>query len=36
MERTYIMTKPDAYERGLTDPCRRCIHALEDEEEKDE
>jgi len=36
-EEIYEGTVADAYERGLTDPCRRCIHALEeDTEEKDE
>lgn len=34
-EEIYEGTVADAYERGLTDPCRRCIHAL-DEDHKDE
>lgn len=37
-EEIYEGTVADAYERGLTDPCRRCIHALDDEDhdEKEE
>ena len=36
-EEIYEGTVEDAYERGLTDPCRRCIHALEeDHEDKEE
>ena len=35
-ETVYEGTVADAYERGLTDPCRRCIHALEDEDAHDE
>ncbi len=31
-ETVYEGTVRDAYERGLTDPCRRCIPELEDEE----
>jgi 4-amino-4-deoxy-L-arabinose transferase-like glycosyltransferase len=32
-EEIYEGTVADAYERGLTDPCRRCIHALDEEED---
>lgn len=36
-EEIYEGTVEDAFERGLTDPCRRCIHALEeDHDEKEE
>jgi len=36
-EEIYEGTVADAYERNLTEPCRRCIHALdEDHEEKEE
>ena len=36
-EEIYEGTVADAYERGLTEPCRRCIHALEeDHEDKEE
>ena len=31
-ETVYEWTVADAYERGLTDPCRRCIPELSDEE----
>jgi len=31
-EVVYEWTVADAYERGLTDPCRRCIPELDDEE----
>jgi hypothetical protein len=31
-ETVYEWTVADAYERGLTDPCRRCIPELTDEE----
>jgi len=31
-ETVYQWTVADAYERGLTDPCRRCIPELSDEE----
>ncbi len=32
-EEIYEGTVADAYERGLTEPCRRCIHALEDDDD---
>ncbi len=32
-ETIYEGTVADAYEKGLTDPCRRCIHALEEGQE---
>ena len=32
-EEIYEGTVADAYERNLTEPCRRCIHALDDEHE---
>ena len=35
-EEIYEGTVADAYERGLTDPCRRCIHALDDDHEDKE
>ena len=35
-ETVYEGTVKQAFERGLTDPCRRCIPKLEDEEEHDE
>lgn len=35
-EEIYEGTVADAYERGLTDPCRRCIHALEDDNNHEE
>ncbi len=35
-EEIYEGTVADAYERNLTDPCRRCIHALDDHEDKEE
>ena len=35
-ETVYEGTVADAYERGLTDPCRRCIHALDEEEHEEE
>ena len=32
-EEIYEGTVADAYERNLTEPCRRCIHALEDDDD---
>lgn len=33
-ETVYEGTVKQAFEKNLTDPCRRCIHALEDEDEE--
>jgi 4-amino-4-deoxy-L-arabinose transferase-like glycosyltransferase len=35
-ETVYEGTVADAYERGLTDPCRRCIHELEEDHDHNE
>ena len=35
-ETVYEGTVADAYERGLTDPCRRCIHELEEDHDNNE
>ena len=35
-ETVYEGTVADAYERGLTDPCRRCIHELEDHDHEED
>ena len=35
-ETVYEGTVADAYERGLTDPCRRCIHELEEDHDHEE
>ena len=35
-ENVYFGTVKAAYEKGLTEPCRRCIHELEEEHTEEE
>ena len=35
-ENVYFGTVKAAYEKGLTEPCRRCIHELEEDHEQEE